>query len=222
MSLDPTLLFVLGIIAFVALGLVGQRIRRRKKQSTIGSRVPMDTTSQLHRWREIYRRDFGIELGDVRIPERRSGFNRLIVVAKGLTIGQVFKVLGRRFSTWSYYDDLDAMVTENERTNTEAYAVWVKDVVEADEDLKNLSAREIRDRGLATMTLLERLAYELVYNVETGGHLDIDNFTLCAGSRNSDGHVPLVHWDPDDRELFVYWNDPGSARSSLRARAVVS
>jgi hypothetical protein len=42
-----------------------------------------------------------------------------------------------------------------------------------------LAARNIRGHYL-----LERLLYELKYFAETGKHLDIDNLTLCSGSRD--------------------------------------
>jgi len=46
-----------------------------------------------------------------------------------------------------------------------------------------------------------------------------DNLT---GSRNSDGNVPNVNWNPDNRKLKVNWYNPGNANDNLRAREVVS
>jgi hypothetical protein len=185
--------------------------------------IPMDTESQLARWREIYQREFGITLpDDIVIPEQKPGFDRLIVVAKGLTLNRMVEVFRTKFQVYLYTQDLGSAITENERTNATTYTVWVKELVEADPDLASKSANDVKESKLATMTLLERLAYELVYFDETGKHLDVQNVTLCAGSRDSDGDVPRVNWSPDGRELCVDWDDPGGASSRLRARAVVS
>jgi len=62
---------------------------------------------------------------------------------------------------------------------------------------------------------------ELEYFKKTGEHLDIENMTLCAGSRYTDGCVPHVYWYPDFRELRVYWCRPGVAFGVLRSREVV-
>ena len=182
----------------------------------------MSTANQLARWRELYKKEFGIILGEVTIPPRKRGFGRLIIVAAGVTLGQVFAASGRRFSAFSYYNDLDAEVTEDERTNTETYAFWVYDGVEADEWLKNLSADDIEAQRLAAETLMERLLHELVYYDEVGQHLDVVNITLCAGSRDSDGFVPGVNWDTDYHRQHVGWYNPGSSSDRLRARQVIA
>src|SRR5690349_20373984 len=54
-------------------------------------------------WREFYRKNFGVELGDVKIPEKSSEqaeFSRLIVVAKGLTNNQVYDACRKHFRCW--------------------------------------------------------------------------------------------------------------------------
>ena len=42
------------------------------------------------------------------------------------------------------------------------------------------------------------------------------------GSRNSDGNVPNVNWNTDNRKLHVNWNNPDNRNDNLRARAEVS
>ncbi len=91
-----------------------------------------------------------------------------------------------------------------------------KKVIEADKELKSLSANNLKKQGIACITLRERLIMELQYFKETGGHLDIDNWTLCAGSRDSDGLVP--HVDSHDGRLDISRYGPGLVRDSLRAR----
>ena len=68
-------------------------------------------------------------------------------------------------------------------------------------------------------TLRERILMELAYFEETGKHLDVDNITLCAGSRFRVGLVPIGYWY--DRFL-IYWFNPSYRSSYLRSRSVVS
>ena len=68
--------------------------------------------------------------------------------------------------------------------------------------------------------MLERFLLELWYFWKTGGgHLDLLNITLCAGSRGADGKVPHVYWHDDRVKVYSY--DPAHADGGLRARAAV-
>ncbi len=150
-----------------------------------------------------------------------GGYDWVIPFAKGLTANRIWQECKARFTCWAYCgDDLDRAIPTHERTaDKESYTIRVRDRVEADKELKNLSANQIRGMKLGTMTLPERLLLELWYFWKTGKHLDIQNYTLCSGSRNSAGRVPSVHWDYD--ELHVYWNSPDHSLDDLRARSAV-
>lgn len=119
--------------------------------------------------------------------------------------------------------DLDEVVTENDRDSVGgSYAIWVRDRVEADEELKNLTANQLGERKVATGTLLECLLLELVFYKENGKHLDMAaNVTLCAGSRNAGGHVPSVEWDSVYGKLVVGCYSVADSYDKLRARQVV-
>lgn len=186
--------------------------------------VPMDTANQLDRWHTLLADTFGItiDIKSLTIPERRPGFDRLIVVPKGLTMNRIIEVFRTKFAVSLYVEDLDADVTTNDRTNVETYAVWVRDNVEADEELKNLSAEQLAEKKIQGNTLMERLLLELVYFNETGKHLDVQNVTLCNGSRDSGGLVPSVDWYAVLRRLDVGWYVPDLRGDGLRSRAVVS
>lgn len=153
------------------------------------------------------------DFSSLSIPKQRKGFDRLIVVARGLTIEQAFQQCQKHFPCWKYTDrDLDVAVTTNDRNPKNGpYAIWVRDRIEADQDL---------EQKHIPITLLEWLLLELKYFLETGQHLDIQNVTLCSGSRCADGFVPGVRWD-DDR-LEVFWCNPVFALVGLRAREVVA
>ncbi len=186
--------------------------------------IAMDTVSQIERACALYLEAFGLAIdpASVVIPPRQLGFDRLILVPKGLTLNKVVEFLRTKFEVYLYTEDLDQNVKRNDRTNTETYSIWVRDGVEADEELKNLSANQLTEKKISAVTLLERLLHELVYFTETGKHLDVANCTLCAGSRNSVGAVPSVDWRAGSRELYVDWFYPDGRSDDLRARAVVS
>lgn len=97
-----------------------------------------------------------------------------------------------------------------------------KKTVEADPELAGMSAQDLMEKGINGITLRERLIMELQYFEETGQHLDVDNVTLCSGSRDSGGGVPRVRWGRGGRELCVGWCGVGCRDPRLRARAAVS
>jgi len=97
---------------------------------------------------------------------------------------------------------------------------WFKANIEADEEHKNKSADGLEKEGIVGITLRERLLLELNYYSFTGKHLDIDNITLCAGSRDSDGGVPVVDWRGG--RLQVDWYGYVGAGDDLRVREAVS
>lgn len=180
--------------------------------------------SKIGEWQRFYQDVFGWDkdFSNLQIPPERDGFGWLVIVAEGLTLNRVFDKCTKRMKTWAWADDLDKAVPKNDREAKTDYAVWVRDRVEADEELKNLSANQLAEKGIPGITLLERLILELFYFWKSRGkHLDLKNVTLCAGSRYSDGYVPGVYWG-SDAGLGVYWYYPDGQRDSLRARAEVS
>lgn len=97
-----------------------------------------------------------------------------------------------------------------------------RDRVEADEELKNKSANDLEKEGIEGITVRERIIMELEYFERTGGHLDIDNITLCSGSRSRYGIVPIAYWHGGKFHVSVDWYGLGNASGSLRGRQVVS
>lgn len=173
-------------------------------------------------WQRFYQEVFGIavDLSSVAIPNEQPGFGWMIVVAKSITLNQVWAKCKEKFASYSYFgDNLDEVVPINDRNSEAAYAKRFRDRAEADEELKNLSANQLKKRKIKSITLLERLLLELWYFWKTGQHLDIQNITLCAGSQCLDGAVPNVYWFDDRLRVCYYLPDNRSA--SLRARAAV-
>jgi len=216
---DPTLAQIREFLAQIESG----RITRGRLQAFLrGEADDNNVQVQKDRWTKIYQKFFGLDcdFSQVRIPERQPGFDRLIVVAKGLTLNQVYDVCAKHFPCKCYNDNLDKTIPHNDRKPNQTYAIWVRDRVEADEELKNLSADQLKEQNIQGITLLERMIYELKYWDETGKHLDIHNWTLCSGSRFTDGYVPFAYWL--DNYFKISWDDSLSLRGNLRARAAVS
>ncbi len=177
-------------------------------------------------WQNFYAEVFGLMLdfSGLRIPEKRDGFNRLIIVAEGMTPNRLYDKCAELFPGWKYADNLDQITSDRKADHD--YAIWVRDRQEADEELKNKSANTLEKEGVSSATLEERLLYELKFFIETRGktgegkHLDVSNWTLCAGSRYPGGGVPFVSWGGDG--VRVGWCGPGDRHDDLRARVAVS
>lgn len=181
-------------------------------------------------WEKYFREHFSMEvdLSEVRIPTKpTNGKWRLIMIPKGLTMNHAvvcYKAIicahNKDWNLWQYQSDLDASVTKNARTPLESYAIWVRDEPEPDKDYLGKSALAIDSDSLLGVTLLERLVHGIVHFVETKKHLDEKGWTICTGSRSSDGGVPYVGWYPDDREVFVNWCNASNAnpRNGLRQK----
>ncbi len=182
------------------------------------------TLSQLQQWQKLYKEEFNIDIDiiNIPIPPKQKDFNWLIIIHKSLKPNQIFKKLQEKFNCYKYIDNLDDVEIIADRPDTDIYAIWVRDRVEADVELKNKSANQIQEEGINPITLEERLLLELYYYRENNKkHLDIQNRTLAAGSRGPLGRVPSVSWHADDRKLYVCWYDASDAYGDLRCRQVV-
>ena len=95
---------------------------------------------------------------------------------------------------WTYYNDLDANITVNDRDPARdgSYLIGFRRTVEADEENKNLSADMLATRKHNGSTCLERKILGHGYFLATGQHLDVETVTLCTASRYQDGGVPGV------------------------------
>ncbi len=151
-------------------------------------------------WQRFYRKLFNRKVNFSRLvmPAPRPGFNWPVMMAQGLTLNEVWAKCKDCFPCQSYIgedENMDAIVTANDRTPDKAYVVCFRGRVEADEENNNLSANDLELRKISGIVLRERCVMELWYNdVTSGGHLDTKNITLCSGSRLSDGNVPNANW----------------------------
>lgn len=185
-----------------------------------------DSETQLNGWKDFYKKFFGVDLDLSRVRAPRApvdwpGFDRLIVIAQGLATSRAYDVCAEHFECWYGATAVSRAIPLNDdRKPDQAYAIWVRNRVEADMELNNLSVAQLRAQGIAGITLLERMLYELKYWAETGKHLDVQAWTLCSGSCDADGGVPRVSRNAG--RLEVYWDYSNGREKFIRARAVVS
>lgn len=170
-----------------------------------------DLQDKLREWQALYQM-FGLEnnFSDLRIPEKPAELDRLLVIAQGATPNQEFNKLKELMPVCKFGEDLDIFIPVR-RANRD-YAIWVRDLREADD-----SPRE----RISSITLEERLLFETKYFLETGEHLDVFNATDCRGSRSADGRVPRVCWNSYYGALCVSCYGLGGMFGNLRSRAVV-
>ncbi len=173
-------------------------------------RTISEEAALIYRWTDVYRKLFSKtpDLSVLAIPAKPEGLGpmRLIVVAKeivewtnGRQLQRTMDALKRtfQFRCSQFAGDLDTSITVNDRDpRNGSYALWVKDVREADEENANRSVNDLKAVNHQGLTVLERMLLEADYFFEHGEHLDYENSTLCGGSRSSDGvHVPYVNWN---------------------------
>ncbi len=185
----------------------------------------VDIDDQVERSRSLYKSLYRMnpDFSNLYIPERVVGFDRLVIIVKGLNFKKWIETSRTIHEVFLYDENLDGSVTVNDRTPKDrSYGVWIRDRQEADKELKGKSAERLVAEETKTNTLLERLVAGTDYLFDKKCHMDIENVTLCSGSRGSDGGVPSVGWDADKREVKVDWYNPSNSDSDLRARAVVS
>ncbi len=203
---------------------IGKKDAIRKQLHTMFNISDM-FVEEKEQWRKFYQKHFSLELNftDLIIPEKPTeGSWRLLIIAQGLNLNQVYDAMSKAFKCWRYSDDLDVIVTKNARDTKVAYAIWVRDGVEPDAEYLGKSTNQADPDMKIGVTLLERMIHEIIFFDETGKHLDIKGVTFCSGSRNSDGYVPYVYWYSDGQKVSVYWYRLDNSLDADGVRAAVT
>ena len=152
-------------------------------------------------------------------PDYQPGFGWPILALQGVTDNVAYAACERDFRCWRYASDLDADIVLNGRTSATTYGIRVRDRVEADEEHQNLSGNDLAVRGVKGITLRERMLLEHKYWCDTQKHLDLENWTLCSGSRRAGGSLPDARWY--DGRFGVGSRDPSYRDPELRVREVL-
>lgn len=173
----------------------------------------------VEKWHDFWS-EFGVDLdfSNLRVPlEKFAGCNRLLVMAEGVTTYRLYELCHRHFPCHTDFNDKFDIFVSDRNPATSSYAVWVRDYVEADYENVNISANGFAGISHTGITFPERLLFELKYFLETGKHLDVENQTLCVGSRHPSGAVPVVYWSGG--VLCVRLRSPLDQNDNLRPRS---
>lgn len=197
----------------------------------------MDIPALLDEWACFYKRlGFGeIDFSDVVVPNRRPGFNRLIVVPQGMTLEMTIELCRASFPCRVYMDEvLDGTRVKNAGESFDsAYALWARNGRGPDPILRDMSAYTCRKSEKTFMKLIPRLIFELKFFHECGRHLDNPsvgkNHTICPDTNHIrpeekeltylDGGVPMV--SADNCGVYIEWCPTGNHHQIFGPREVI-
>jgi len=146
----------------------------------------------------------------------------VIPVLRGLTCKKLIlclKKLGVNIENRINNPDITVRRNDRHPNKDGSYVIAFRRSIEADEDNRNLSAYDMKKKGLKGITLLERLLLELGYFIATNSHLDEESVTLCAGSYHINGDTPRVCFRSGILRVYVCWCGAKDQCDHLRARS---
>jgi len=187
----------------------------------------VDFSQWLSKWESFYKKIFGqkYDFSGISVPQGEDVFAWLICMAGDIPAEDWLSKGKNPPPFWKWTDrkleDVLDLSFGRDGWNKQ-YIVRAKANLEADEDLKNLSAIQIAERKINSLGLRERLALGRFLYWDKEVILDRNTLTLCADSRYSDGDVPDVDFNLDDGWVDVYWYNPDNRDDSLRVREAVS
>lgn len=195
-------------------------------RSFLEHKNPFGETGIISYWQDFYQKHFGIkidkiDLSNLKIPEKKQGdFTWPIITIEQINEQMLYDKCQELFPCCKQMEKPLNKVLNPDITSKGTHLAFFRDRIEADEELKNLSAEDLKEKNIQAITLKQRLVMEINYFTRTGNHLDVQNITLCAGSLCFDGLVPVVHWD--DGKMRVDWDYSVSRSGHLRSRQAVS
>lgn len=177
-------------------------------------------------WKIVYKllgmkADYESTIGNLKIAENNDT-TWTIPVLKGLTCKKIIaclKKLGVNVKKDICNPDDEVKINDRD-PKKDSYSIGFRRAIEADEENRNLSADDLKNRGGKGITLLERLLLELGYFASTGQHLDIESVTLCAGSVHKNGYTPRVCCRSGVLRIFVCWCGSRDQCDHLRPRSI--
>jgi len=175
-------------------------------------------------WLKYYRDILDLKIGDrnfanLIIPPYQEGFNKLVIMVRGLYANGYYSGCQKQFACWRYTENLDQVYSDRLAVSRH-YALWMEDIIEPREEFGKKSANDLVAVDFKGIALPERLADEGEHYFRTKTHRDVENITRCDGSRNPGGYVPRVYWCPGCSKLYVSWCYPDDVSSGLRSRPV--
>lgn len=208
-----------------------------------GSRTPQQLGKFLKGENPFAGLDYGVVLADwekyfweihglktdfagIRVPEADDNdFPWFVCRPENFSAERAYSSGKKLYPKWKWTDkSLDDVLdlSFGRDGKTEPYIARFHANWEADENLANFSAKMIAEKGINTACLTERLLLGDFLFWKFKKHLDVVNWTLCAGSCCAGGLVPRVRWFPNSGEMGVDWCLSGDRYGLLRSREAVS
>ncbi|MBI2054255.1 MAG: hypothetical protein HYT36_02895 [Candidatus Staskawiczbacteria bacterium] len=175
----------------------------------------------LAEWQAFYKLlfNFDFDFSGLSVQKQEPDFNRLIVVARGISPQILWQKCEELFPCHAPTTDNWENIRSDRTSEKGHYAVWVEDEPEASNELEYLSANQIKKHKIPSMTIEERLVFGIKFFAEKADHLDKTTWTLCSGSSCDCGLVPIALFH--DKKFLIEWNGPDRVHNLLRARAVI-
>ncbi len=151
-------------------------------------------------WRKFYRDHFSLELPTFgeNFFLKPNGFAQFLIVARRLSLERIFGACCRLFPCQKYELDLDRVVFgESSMSGFSGFGDFYRAGVRCflNEVSSGRSAKVSQSEGLNGLTLRERMLIELKIFLEKGEHSDEWTISICSGSRDLYGDVPMCFFD---------------------------
>ncbi|MES2023161.1 MAG: hypothetical protein V4439_00570 [Patescibacteria group bacterium] len=150
-------------------------------------------------WQKFYKDFLGWDVDFSRViipvlPINKKFKYRLIFIANGLRLNEVFDAWDFTKHKDQYFGDLDKEISKNARNADKNYAIWVVASVTPTHKFLGGDSYKVGKIMHDCITLLEMMVFAAKYFSETGKHLE--GVTDCSGSRRGnfedDGDVPSI------------------------------
>ncbi|MBX4197998.1 hypothetical protein KW782_01545 [Candidatus Parcubacteria bacterium] len=181
---------------------------------------------QLRSWQKFYNRHFGLSLDtdNLKIPDYVRWFDLLLIVHEQMKFDHLLEFSRRLFQVRSVVRDLTVETSWDleERSTKElgTYVIWVRDSLNANPETAFFSANGIKERGLKTETLTERLLHGSFVFETRQQYLDTRTTTACTGTRVRGNQIPNVRFSQRENLLTIWIDGPTCQFKRLRARTV--
>lgn len=201
-------------------------------QNLIGEKkqIPIISTASFL-WEKFYQEIFGfvINFSNVSIPDHPDDYKWQICMPSRSVLGDEMALSGGKHQykiNYRYTDDKNMNLVINHQFDwsrdswDKPYIIFVRPNIEADKDMKGISAWEIRKQCINTITFRERIILQRFLLWKANLILDKNTVTLCADSRYIFESVPTLNWQ-DDGVVVDYYSCDNSI-GSVYARRVAA
>ncbi len=156
----------------------------------------VDPSPAIEYARYIYRKYFDLHtpFEGLEIPTQPQGYQRLLVMGKAMN-HRIYASAAKKIHAVNFpITNMDTHF-QQDRFPSKAYAIWIKDSVEADDNYEK-SAEDLWKLEVPFMGSLEMLVADFMHVIENGSHMNLETKTICAGAKSKEVAVcvPVISW----------------------------